>query len=220
MCLLWAWPAPAQEKGAAGNAKPRNYKITDERKDKDGNTVRIIEYDEGKTHIRETMVIKNIFNIKPAVNPDTLDKDSVLVVVNKSNYDVEVYYKRKMIRAYKAVFGPKPQEDKRMEGDRCTPEGWFTIQNKNPNSKYDKFMGLNYPNDSSYARFNRLKSKGTIPQNARIGGDVGIHGIWKGGDDMIEKGICWTDGCIAIMNKDIEELYTFVGVGTRVYVRK
>ncbi len=65
-----------------------------------------------------------------------------------------------------------------------------------------------------------LKEKGLIPAAATIGSDVGIHGIWKGGDDMIEMGVGWTDGCVAIKNKDIEELYTLVGVGTRVLIRK
>lgn len=107
-----------------------------------------------------------------------------------------------------------------MEGDRNTPEGMFTITNKNPGSKYTKFMGLSYPNDSAYQRFNKLKATGKIPATARIGGDVGIHGIWKGGDDMIEMGVGWTDGCVALKNRDIEELFSLVGVGTKVTIRR
>ena len=107
-----------------------------------------------------------------------------------------------------------------MEGDRCTPEGMFTIQNKNPASQYDKFLKLSYPNDSSVARFNALKEKGAVPKKSTIGGNVGIHGVWKGGDDMIETGVGWTDGCVALRNKDIEELYSFVGVGTKVLIRR
>ena len=107
-----------------------------------------------------------------------------------------------------------------MEGDRCTPEGVFHIAGKNPNSKYNKFMLLSYPNDSARIRFNKLKQQGLIPKTARIGGDIGIHGIWKGGDDMIEMGVGWTDGCVALKNRDVEELYTFVGVGTKVVIRK
>ena len=81
-------------------------------------------------------------------------------------------------------------------------------------------MLLSYPNDSAIAVFMRMKAAGTIPQSATIGGDVGIHGIWKGGDDMIELGVCWTDGCVALKNKDVDELYTLVPVGTRVFIRK
>lgn len=107
-----------------------------------------------------------------------------------------------------------------MEGDRCTPEGWFKIADKRNSSKYNKFMLLNYPNEKSYEQFKKLKEKGSIPANARIGGDVGIHGIWPGGDDMIEMGVGWTDGCIAMKNKDVDDLYKWVHVGMRVYIRK
>ena len=81
-------------------------------------------------------------------------------------------------------------------------------------------MLLDYPNDSTMVRFAALKEKGAIPKNARVGGNVGIHGIWKGGDDMIEMGVGWTDGCVALKNADIDELYSFCGVGTRVCIKK
>ncbi len=215
--------AEAQVKPAADKElpPPHNIKILEEHKDAKGNTIRTIQYDQGKDKITETLVIPPVVNVnRRPIDPDTLNKDSVMIVVNKSKYNVEVYYRRRLVRSYKAVFGPKPLENKRMEGDRCTPEGWFIIKSKNPASKYDKFMLLNYPNDSSIASFNKLKASGAIPASARIGGDVGIHGVWKGGDDIIDNGVCWTDGCVAIRNKDIEELYTFVSIGTRVFIRK
>jgi murein L,D-transpeptidase YafK len=125
-----------------------------------------------------------------------------------------------MVRSYKAVFGPKPLENKCMEGDRCTPEGWFKIKSKSPSSRYDKFMLLDYPNEASIIRFAQLKQQKKIPENAKTGNDVGIHGIWKGGDELIDMGVGWTDGCIALKNKDVDELYSLVAVGTRVYIRK
>jgi murein L,D-transpeptidase YafK len=209
-------------KNTASLPEPRDIKVLNEYKDGKGNIVRVIQYHQGAQLITETAIIpiKTEINTRIRVNPDTLNKDSVLLVVNKSKYNLEVYYRRRMIRSYKAVFGPKPLEKKVMEGDRRTPEGWFTIKNKNPNSRYDKFMGITYPNDSDIARFNQLKAKSSLPKTASIGGDVGIHGIWKGADDMIDKGVGWTDGCIALKNKDIEELYTLVGIGTRVFIRK
>ena len=200
--------------------RPTNVKVIDEHKDKNGNVVRTIQYRQGNAVMTETEIIRPNVNFRVPINADTLNKDSVMVIVNKSRYTVEVFYRRRKIRSYKAVFGPKPMENKTMAGDRATPEGWFKIQNKNPNSKYDKFMLLNYPTDSSIARFNQLKANGQLPQSARIGGDIGIHGIWKGGDDMIEMGVCWTDGCVALKNKDIEELFNFVGIGTTVYIKK
>ena len=225
--FLFANRSNAQDKAKAGEKagpdnlpRPRDIKVLDEHKDKSGNTIRTIQYRQGNALLTETEIIHPGLNVRVPINADTLNKDSVMLVVNKSRYILEVFYRHRRIRTYKAVFGPKPLENKMVAGDRCTPEGWFKIQNKNPVSKYDKFMLLNYPNDSSTARFNRLKAEGIIPQSARIGSDVGIHGVWKGGDDMIELGVCWTDGCIALKNKDIDELYTFVGVGTPVYIKK
>jgi len=227
LSCLFSINSQAQSKYPSGTVKdiqpqahPKNIKVINEHKDKNGNLVRTIQYELNGKKITEIETLPNNIGIRVPINPDTMNKDSVMVLVNKSRFNLEVYYRRKIIRSYKAVFGPKPQENKHMAGDRCTPEGWFTIKNKNPSSKYHKFMLLNYPNDSSYAQFNRLKDKGLLPQTAQIGGDVGIHGIWKGGDDMIDMGVCWTDGCVAIKNKDIEDLYTLVSVGTRVYIRK
>ena len=113
--------------------QPRNIKILEEHQDTKGNTVRTIRYDQGRDQITETVVIPPKMNInRIPVNPDTLHKDSLLLVVNKSKYNLEVYYRRKLIRSYKAVFGPKPMENKVLAGDRCTPEGWYTIKTRNP----------------------------------------------------------------------------------------
>ncbi len=201
---------------------PRNLKVVKEYSDGKGHIIREVQYDQGNMRVTETIIMSKKLSVgqKVAILPDTMNKDSVLVFVDKSEYCVKVYYRRRMVRNYRAVFGPNPRMNKCMEGDRCTPEGWFKITNKNPQSKYNKFMLLSYPNDSARIRFNSLKQKGIIPKSARIGGDIGIHGIWKGGDDMIEMGVGWTDGCVALKNKDVDELFTMVGVGTKVYIKK
>jgi murein L,D-transpeptidase YafK len=201
-------------------SKPTDIKILEEHHDNNGNLVRTIQYKLNGTRITETSTVRPPSNLHVAINPDTLNKDSVLIVINKSRAVLDVLYKKRRIRTYKAVFGPKPKDNKCMAGDRCTPEGWFKVQAKNPASKYDRFILLDYPNDSARIRFSQLKEKGAIPKSADIGGNVGIHGVWKGGDDMIEMGVNWTDGCIALKNKDIEELYTLVGIGSKVLIRK
>jgi len=205
-----------------GIPRPRNVKLLDEHKDNKGNIVRTIQYEQGLMKVTETVIMPQTVGVgvRVPIRADTMNKELVLIEVDKTHYCLDVYYRKRMIRSYKAVFGPHPLIDKMTEGDRCTPEGWFTITNKNPVSRYNKFMLLSYPNDSTFARFNRLKTKGLLPQSARIGGSVGIHGIWPGGDDMIEMGVGWTDGCVALKNKDVEELYTMVGVGTKVYIKK
>ncbi len=210
--------SPPDKKGA----EPiRNLKVISEEPDGKGNVVRVIQYTRGSMKVTETTITPKVLpvgNISVKFNPDTLIKDSVRLVVDKSKRCLMVYYRKKMLRAYKATFGPTPLADKSMEGDRCTPEGEFKITSLNARSKYNKFMLINYPTESSWAKFNKLKAAGLIPKTARIGGDIGIHGIWNGGDDMIELGVGWTDGCVALKNKDVEELFSIVGVGTKVVI--
>ena len=200
---------------------PKNLKILEEYKDAKGNTIRTIQYLQGSMRVSETVIIPpGTPYVHVPIKVDTMKKDSVSLLVDKSHYRVCVYYGHRLIRTYKAVFGPRPLDNKCYEGDRCTPEGAFRISSKNPSSKYNKFLLLSYPDDSSIVRFNRLKEAGHIPANARMGGSIGIHGIWKNGDDMIEMGVGWTDGCVALKNKDIEELYTMVTVGTKVVIKR
>lgn len=226
LVLLASGPGWAQqkeaEKDAYGQEIPRNVKVVREYTDKNGNSIREIQFSQGLMRVTQTIIMprKLSYDLRPPLRIDTMDRDSIMLLVEKSKYSLKVFYKRQMVRNYKAVFGPRPSENKFMEGDRCTPEGWFTISRKNPNSKYNKFMLISYPNDSARVRFRELKAKGIIPANARIGGDIGIHGIWQGGDDLIEMGVGWTDGCVALKNQDVDELFSLVGVGTRVYIRK
>lgn len=220
ICKAQTIYTPPQKKDAP---PPRNLKVISEEPDGKGNIVRVIQYDQGMMRITETTIMPKklpIGNLTVHILPDTMNKDFVRLVVDKGKHCLMVYYRKRMIRAYKATFGPNPMQNKIMEGDRCTPEGEFKITNVNPKSKFNKFMLLSYPNDSARARFNKLKAAGIIPSSARIGGDIGIHGIWPGGDDMIELGVGWTDGCVALKNKDIEELSSMVGVGTKVVIVK
>lgn len=220
--LFFVTPALAQENEDV--ERPTNAKLVREYDDGKGHLVREIKYSKGNMLVTETIIMpkpqKQTYGYRVAINPDTLNMDSLWMVVDKRRYNVRVYYKKRMIRSYRAVFGPKPMIDKCMEGDRCTPEGWFTINNKHISSKYNKFLGISYPTSESKAKFTKLKNEGKIPNNARIGGNIGLHGIWNGGDDMIELGVGWTDGCIALKNADINDLYRLVGVGARVFIKK
>lgn len=202
--------------------RPKDVKVVSEVEDGRGNIVRKLQYKQGSMIVTETIIMPKPLKVggRRYINMDTIDKDSVVILVDKSHYSLMVFYKRRLIRNYRAVFGPHPEQNKQMEGDRNTPEGWFTITRLNPKSKYNKFMELSYPDKQHYERFNNLKQRGIIPRSARIGGNVGIHGIWPGGDDMIELGVGWTDGCVALRNTDMNDLYQIAGIGTRVFIKK
>jgi lipoprotein-anchoring transpeptidase ErfK/SrfK len=202
--------------------KITNIKVIEEYLDGKGNIVRKVQYDQGLMRVTETIIAPKPvkWGDAVAVRPDTLRPEHVRILVDKSDYAVAVYYRGRPIRLYRAVFGPRPMDNKCMEGDRCTPEGTFTILRKNPASQYNKFMQISYPNDSAKVRFARLQEQGIVPKTARIGGDIGIHGIWPGGDDLIKLGVGWTDGCVALCNKDVDELFAMTGVGTKVIIQK
>jgi len=214
-----AWTPPPQKPAPP---RIRNWKVLEEYSDGRGNIVRKIQYEQGLMKVTETIISPKPIDPRAmvAVRLDTLRPEHLRIVVDKSDYRVSVIYRNRPIRYYRAVFGPTPQANKCMEGDRCTPEGQFTILRKNGASQYNKFMQLSYPNDSARARFARLQAEGVIPKTARIGSDIGIHGIWPGGDDLINLGVGWTDGCVALCNKDVDELFTMVGVGTKVFIQK
>ena len=145
---------------------------------------------------------------------------AVSIVIDKSDYELNVYDERGWYATYPVVFGNNSLDDKKMEGDRQTPEGTFRIVSKRVHDRWNRFMALDYPNKESYDKFNKRKQSGEIPSNARIGGGIGIHGTWPHDDFMIDRYSNWTMGCISMKNSDVEEVYSFVPVGTRITIRK
>jgi murein L,D-transpeptidase YafK len=103
--------------------------------------------------------------------------------------------------------------DKNQSGDRTTPEGRYKVSRKRSgrSTLYHKSLEINYPNEDDKLRFEQQKRSGLIPDNARIGGSIALHGA--GG-----RGIDWTEGCIALENKDIDVLFSQCPVGTPVAI--
>lgn len=220
LCLVLMVSSPVAR--AQEDKEKRDFKIVSEVKDRHGNTIRKVQYFEGKIKVTQEIIMPPFPGLKerPKIDPDTLNRDSVLVLVEKSNYLVAIVYKRKRIRQYRAVFGPTPLVDKMMAGDRNTPEGWFKIISKKEHSNWQKFILIDYPNEQSYSKFNKRKQEGLIPSGASIGNSVGIHGTFTSGVKMVDWGMGWTDGCVAMKPEDINDFYRFVWPGTRVFVRR
>ena len=130
-------------------------------------------------------------------------------------YDNEGWY-----GTYPVVFGNKSQDDKRMEGDRLTPEGHFKIIGKKIHKEWGKFLMLDYPTKESYEKFRVLKASGAIPKKATIGGGIGIHGTRPNEEWVIDKYINWTSGCISVRYSDMDELYDMLPIGTEVIIEK
>lgn len=161
------------------------------------------------------------------VNPDSVIKsnaipiDKISIVVSKTNYTFQLRYGSFIIKTYPCVFGLNPVDDKRMEGDRCTPEGTFKVIMKFPKHEWYKFIWFDYPNEDSWKKFNASKAKGEIPKDASIGGKVGIHGVGLGDnryDYTVDQRDNWTWGCIHLKNKDLDEVFNIVSIGTKISI--
>lgn len=143
----------------------------------------------------------------------------VYIIIDKSDYEMKLYDDEGWYATYPVVFGSKDLSDKMMEGDRKTPEGNFKIISKKPHEKWHKMFMLDYPNTDSWAKFKQRKANGIIPQKAKIGGGIAIHGTWPNDEIVVDDFTNWTNGCIALKNEDIDELESILPVGTKVLIR-
>ncbi|WP_414620111.1 L,D-transpeptidase family protein [Calothrix sp. CCY 0018] len=159
----------------------------------------------------------NLLNYNQTVEEligENIDTDKTSILIEKSKHRITLYYNQKPIKSYPVVFGSSPKGDKFKEGDRRTPEGIFRIKDLYPHASWSKFMWLDYPNAASWRKHFQAKSQGKISWFNSIGGEVGIHGVPQGSDEMIDNRTNWTWGCPSLKNKDVEELYKVVKIGT------
>lgn len=160
--------------------------------------------------------------------------NELVLVFKKSAHTLTVFKEGKAVKDYRAVFGVNPDGDKVRQGDNRTPEGVFYITDKERLGDHPylgrKWFGISYPDirhaeralnqslisyDQYSAIVNANHEQAMPPQNTSLGGWIGIHG---GREDLTEQGINWTEGCIAMLDKDLEELYSLVSPGTKVVI--
>ncbi|MBE1529247.1 murein L,D-transpeptidase YafK [Sphingopyxis sp. OAS728] len=133
------------------------------------------------------------------------------LLVDKSERVLIAYAgSREIVRYTNIRFGDAPTGHKQFEGDERTPEGTYRISGRNPKSAYHLSLRISYPNaaDRAFA-----KAKGRSP-----GGDIFIHGqpnAWPGPPIARD----WTDGCIALSNAEIKQLWDIVPDGIPITIR-
>lgn len=125
--------------------------------------------------------------------------DVTFVIVNKSDRRMHLLHHDRVLESYDIRLGFSPVGHKQFEGDGRTPEGLYRIDRRNPNSSYHLSLGISYPNTVDYAA---AKAQGKSP-----GGNIFIHGQeppghWRDHD--------WTWGCIAVRNREMEDIYAMV----------
>lgn len=128
------------------------------------------------------------------------------IQVFKEQRKMHLLHNDKLLRQYDVALGFDPRDHKQQEGDGRTPEGAYVIDRQNPNSRFHLSIGISYPNAADVAR---ARAMGVHP-----GGDIFIHGTpapWIGMPD-------WTWGCIAVSNTEMDEVYSMVQLGTKIFI--
>lgn len=135
------------------------------------------------------------------------------IVVYKERNELALYQNGVRTRTYNADLGKNRLQRKLVSGDGATPEGRYRITDKRANggTRYHKAMMLDYPNADDRREFEAARRAGRIARNAHMGRLIEIHG--NGG-----RGEAWTQGCVALSDRDIDDLFSRVGVGTPVTI--
>jgi murein L,D-transpeptidase YafK len=128
------------------------------------------------------------------------------VVVNKSKREMLLLRGTSVLRAYRVALGREPVGHKQQEGDGRTPEGQYVIDRRNPKSRYYLSLRISYPNAGDTACAREL---GVDP-----GGDIMIHGLKDG---VVRDGD-WTQGCIAVTDREMDEIWGLVAEGTPIVI--
>ena len=135
-----------------------------------------------------------------------------LILVEKANRKLTLYRNDLVVKSYKVALGAQPVGTKTRDGDGRTPEGDYFIDYKHPNSRFHLALRLSYPTPQEQAA---AAANGTS-----AGSDMMIHGIRNGLGilSFLHRTVDWTDGSIAVTNGEIEEIWRYVGTGTKMKI--
>lgn len=143
-----------------------------------------------------------------APDPDKVD----LVVIYKADRLLQLKHQGRMVRSYDIALGVTPEGHKRMEGDGRTPEGVYTLDWRNPNSSFYRSLHVSYPREDDQRAADRW---GVSP-----GGLIMVHGLPNGRQarDVGHPNNDWTNGCIAVTNEEMDEIWSMVDDGTTIII--
>ena len=154
-----------------------------------------------------------------AAAPQYTGPEVTRIQVFKKDRVMQLIHNRTLLKAYRFDLGFAPDGHKFEEGDGRTPEGAYRIDRRNPNSRFHLSLGISYPNATDIAA---ARARGVSP-----GGDIFIHGgprtktpqpkrrFWQ---TAKEKPSDWTAGCIAVTDREIEEIYAMISTRTPIRI--
>jgi L,D-peptidoglycan transpeptidase YkuD (ErfK/YbiS/YcfS/YnhG family) len=134
-------------------------------------------------------------------------------VVDKIQHKGYLYSNGKLSKEYDIELGRNWVGDKQYAGDKATPEGMYRVTRKkgSRDTRYYKALMINFPNEEDLNQFADKKRKGLVSRNSKLGGLIEIHG--DGG-----KGSDWTNGCVALTNESMDEVFNRLSPGSPVTI--
>jgi murein L,D-transpeptidase YafK len=146
-----------------------------------------------------------------SASKSTLHADRMVVL--KKERTLELLSQGKVIKTYKIALGGEPVGPKTRQGDHRTPEGVYVLDRRNAHSQFHKALHISYPNAQDRAA--------ALKKRVSPGGDVFVHGLpngygFVGASHRLKD---WTDGCIAVTNQEIDEIWLAVADGTPIEIR-
>jgi hypothetical protein len=146
---------------------------------------------------------------------ETLDQSraggTYALIIDKSAHKAHLVKGGELVRSYNCELGYNSARQKLFAGDGATPEGTYYVTKVKVGSKFHHALLINFPNQMDLRRLRDNKDKGIISHWARAGALIEIHG--QGG-----KNRDWTDGCVALSDRDIDHLMQFASVGMPVTI--
>jgi len=148
------------------------------------------------------------------------------IVIMKKKRRLQIFDGEKLVRQYKIALGFAARGDKEIEGDGRTPEGEFYVFTKNDQSRFFLSLGLSYPNSEAAKRgmkekiisqeehdaiIKAIEEKRMPPQKTALGGEIYIHGGGATEND-------WTEGCVALRNEQMKEIFDVIPIGAKVKI--
>jgi murein L,D-transpeptidase YafK len=165
----------------------------------------------GSTAARAESPLSSSALLTPSVEPALPMADRVRV--NKAERTLQLLRNGEVLRTYKVALGLRPEGHKLFEGDFRTPEGVYHLSRRNPNSEYFLSIQIDYPNDRDVARARQ--------HGVRPGGAIMIHGqpnVPRKPRDYYSN-VDWTEGCIAVSNSDMVEIWLMTPPDTPIEIR-
>ncbi len=154
-----------------------------------------------------------LLTVPARANPAFTQLQADEVVVLKAQRTLILYRNGSVLKSYKVALGSSPVGPKTRQGDGRTPEGRYILDRRNAGSQFHRSLHISYPNAADRAR---ARNSGVNP-----GGDIFVHGLPNGYGAIgrLHRARDWTNGCIAVTDEQIDEIWKLVPDGTPIEIR-